>query len=472
MKNYKVYLLALCLGGLLINHARATNPIIMDQFTADPTARVFEGKIYLYPSHDDMRKARAARGGQGWFAMEDYHAFSSENLTDWTDHGVICNQTNVPWLNGRKNDDMWAPDCVFKNGTYYFYFPVGGRIGVATSDKPYGPWKVLDQPVAGASGIDPCVLMDDDGTSYLFTGGGGISVAKLKDNMIALDTPPPATNTVATNNPPGGFGRGFRGSMQRVANLPNPGRTTIEGPFAFKRNGTYYLTYPHAVTVNGRQGSEELEYAISTNAMGPYNWVGIITDTNASGCWTEHHSIVEYKGQWYLFYHDNQLSPNFDKNRSVRVDYLNFNDDGTIQKVIPTLRGVGNVDAKSEIQIDRYSAISKEGVAVSFLDPTNTFAGWKISLNGTNTWIQFDRVDFGKYDLKSVNVRSASTTGGWIEIRVDNADGPLLARVEIGKGADWKIVKAKLQSVPTGLHNLFVSQKEDNQVDLDWVSFE
>ena len=130
------------------------------------------------------------------------------------------------------------------------------------------------------------------------------------------------------------------------------------------------------------------------------------------------------------------------------------------------------VDAKSEIQIDRYSAISKEGVAVSFLEPTNTFAGWKISLNGTNTWIQFDRVDFGKYELKSVNVRSASTTGGLIEIRIDQADGPLLAQVAIGKGADWKIVQAKLQSVPTGVHNLFVIQHGNNQVDLDWVSFE
>ena len=471
MNNSKLYLLALGFGGLLINSSIATNPIIMDQFTADPTARVFEGKIYLYPSHDDMKKARAARGGQGWFAMEDYHAFSSENLVDWTDHGVICNQTNVPWLNGRKNDDMWAPDCVFKNGTYYFYFPVGGRIGVATSDKPYGPWKVLDQPVAGASGIDPCVLIDDDGTSYLFTGGGGISVAKLKDNMIELDTPPPATNTVATNNPTGRFGRGFRSNMQRI-NLPNPGRTTIEGPFAFKRNGTYYLTYPHAVSVNGQQGSEELEYAISTNAMGPYNWVGIITDTNASGCWTEHHSIVQYKDQWYLFYHDKQLSPDFDKNRSVRIDYLTFNDDGTIQKVIPTLRGVGIVDAKSKIQIDRYSAISPTGVAVSFLDVSNTFAGWKIALNGRNTWVQFDRVDFGQNALKSVNARAISATGGSVEVHLDKADGPLLARITAGAEPAWQMVHANVANAPKGLHDIVVTHDEDNEVALDWISFE
>lgn len=506
MKNRNHYLTGLTIASLfLTSQAFATNPIIMDQFTADPTARVFEGQIYLYPSHD-MKEARAARGGQGWFAMEDYHAFSSSNLMDWTDHGIICDQTNVPWLNGRKGYDMWAPDCVFKGGTYYFYFPVGGRIGVATSSEPYGPWKVLDQPVTGASGIDPCVLQDDDGTAYLFTGGGGISVAKLKDNMIALDTPPPATNTVANvNNPPGrggaevngaipgantnnlpgrggrggrggfgGFGGGFggRGSMHRIAELPNPNRTTIEGPFAFKRNGIYYLTYPHAVTVDGRQGAEELEYAISTNVFGPYKWMGIITDTNKSGCWTEHHSIVQYKGQWYLFYADKQLSPDFDKNRSVRVDYLHFNDDGTIQKVIPTLRGVGIADAKSKIQIDRYSDISPEGVTNTFINPADTFEGWKISLNGKNSWVKYDRVDFGKGGLKSVNVRSQSETGGTVEIRADKVDGPVLAKVDIGRSTDWQVVKAAVTKAPTGVHDLVVTHDGDNNVDIDWVRFE
>ncbi len=274
MNNHKLRLLTLCFAGaFLAGNSLATNPIIMDQFTADPTARVFEGRIYLYPSHDIPY--RPGRGRTNWFVMEDYHVFSSENLMDWKDHGVICNQTNVPWLR-RSNFDMWAPDCMFKSGTYYFYFPVGGRIGVATSDKPDGPWKVLAAPVTGAAGIDPCVLMDDDGSSYLFTAAGGISVGKLKDNMVELETRP-----------------------QRITNLPRPG--LIEGPFAFKRNGVYYLTYPHAVTdASGHQGAEELEYSTATNVFGPYQWRGIITDTNASGCWTEHHSIVPYQGQWYF----------------------------------------------------------------------------------------------------------------------------------------------------------------------------
>lgn len=446
MNNRKLQLLALISGSLsLASISFATNPIIMDQFTADPTARVFDGKIYLYPSHDIPYSP--GRGRTNWFIMEDYHVFSSENLMDWTDHGVICNQTNVPWLR-RYNFDMWAPDCVFKNGTYYFYFPVGGRIGVATSDKPDGPWKVLDKPVTGAGGIDPCVLQDDDGSAYLFTGGGGISMAKLKDNMVETENRP-----------------------QRVANLPRPG--LIEGPFAFKRNGIYYLTYPHAVTdASGRQGAEELEYSISTNAFGPYKWQGIITDTNQSGCWTEHHSIVQYKGQWYLFYHDKQLSPNFDKNRSVRVDYLHFNDDGTIQKVIPTLRGVGTADATSKIQIDRYSAVSNAGVSVSYLNETNTFEGWKISLNGKNTWVEYDRVDFGTTKLKSVNVRSVSATGGRIEIHLDKVDGPVLAKVKIKKGTDWITVNSKLSHVPAGQHDLVVTHNQDNDVDLDWISFQ
>jgi hypothetical protein len=440
--NYRLQLIAFGLAGLFFsnNNSFATNPLIVDQFTADPTARVFEGRIYVYPSHDIP--ASPGRGRTNWFVMEDYHVFSSENLTDWTDHGVILNQTNVPWLE-RKSFDMWAPDCVFKNGKYYFYFPAGGRIGVALADKPYGPFKPEERPIEGVRGIDPGVLIDKDGSTYLFWAGGSrVSVAKLKENMVELESP-----------------------RQTITNLPTAG--LVEGPFPFERNGIYYLTYPHV-----QSKVERLEYATSTNPMGPYKPAGVILDEAASGCWTVHQSIVEYKGQWYLFYHDKDLSPEFDKNRSIRCDKLFFNEDGTIQKVIPTLRGVGNVDAKSRIQIDRYSAISSDGVSVSFLDATNRFGGWKISLNGTNTWVQFNNVDFGKNDFHSVNVRSLSTTGGQIEIHLNKMDGPLLAKVEIGKGSDWKVFTSKLRTVPADVRDLVVVQKQNNNVDLDWISFE
>jgi len=446
MNGGNLYLMALGIGGLLlINNAFATNPLIMDQFTADPTARVFEGKMYLYPSHDIPY--RPGRGRTNWFIMEDYHVFSSANLTDWKDHGVIVSQTNVAWANPTSYS-MWAPDCVFKNGKYYFYFPAGAkgggfRIGVAVADKPYGPFKPEAKPITGVRGIDPCVLLDKDGSAYLFWAGASrISEAKLKDNLVELDSRP-----------------------QVVTNLPTTG--LIEGPFAFERNGIYYLTYPHAAT-----NTERLEYSMSTNPMGPYKPAGVFLDESADGCWTVHQSVVEYQGQWYLFYHDKDLSPDFDKNRSVRADYLNFNPDGTIQKVIPTLRGVGVADAKSTIQIDRYSAISNDGAVVSFLNETNTFEGWKITLNGMNAWVRFNRVDFGKAELKAVNVRADSASGGLVETHLDEVDGPLLAQVEIGKGSGWKVINSKLRGVPTGVHDLVVTQHGNVEVALDWIRFE
>jgi hypothetical protein len=416
----------------------------MDQFTADPTARLFEGNIYLYPSHDIL--AGPGKGRAGWFCMEDYHVFSSETLTDWKDHGVIVSQNNVDWIDPTTYS-MWAPDCVFKDGKYYFYFPAtskerGRKIGIAVSDKPYGPFKPETKPIEGVDGIDPCVFIDKDGKAYIYYSMNKILVAKLKDNMLELDSEP-----------------------QVIENLPKAG--LLEGPFVFERNGIYYLTYPHV-----QNKIERLEYSTSNSPMGPFKPAGVIMDESPSGCWTNHHSIVQYKGQWYLFYHDNNLSPKFDKNRSVRADYLSFNEDGTIKKVVPTLRGVGITNAKSKIQIDRYSAISKEGASISFLNNENRHEGWKIGLNDKNAWVQYNAVDFGNGDLKSVNVRSVSSTGGTIEIHLDKADGPLLAKVEIGKGTDWNVFNSKLGIVPSGVHDLIVTLNEKNNIEIDWISFE
>jgi len=444
MTRLKRYLLAAGVAGLFqVNTAFGTNPLIMDQFTADPTARVFDGKIYVYPSHDIP--VVPGKGRPGWFCMEDYHVFSSENLTDWKDHGVIVSQTAVDWVDPTSYS-MWAPDCVFKNGRYYFFFPAIAKagkfaIGVAIADRPTGPFKPEPGPVAGVQGIDPCVFIDHDGSAYLFYSRRQIFVAKLKDNLLELDAPP-----------------------RVVENLPAQG--LLEGPFVFERKGIYYLTYPHA-----EHKTERLEYATSEHPLGPFKPAGVILDESPSGCWTVHHSIVEYQGQWYLFYHDKDLSPDFDKNRSIRADALFFNADGTIRKVIPTLRGVGVVAAKSKIQIDRYSATSGDGEAVSFLNPANPHEGWKISLAGASSWVRFNGVGFGQRDLRTVEVRAVSAKGGAIEIRLDQPDGPVLGRVEIGAGSAWTIIHSPVQNVPPGVHDLVVTQTGNTQVELDWISF-
>jgi hypothetical protein len=445
MKLSTRHLMAATVAGLLhASGAFATNPLIMNQFTADPTARVFEGKVYVYPSHD-IKAPPEYKGRPNWFVMEDYHVFSSDNLTDWKDHGVILTQTGVEWTNPTAYA-MWAPDCVFKDGKYYFYFPAmaksgGFRIGVAVGDKPYGPFKPLANFIEGVKGIDPSVLIDKDGSAYLYYSLNKIYVAKLKPNMVEIE-----------------------GEPQVIDNLPTQG--LLEGPFVFEKKGTYYLTYPHV-----ENKLERLEYATSTSPMGPFTQKGVILDESESGCWTVHHSLVEYKGQWYLFYHDRDLSPSFDKNRAARADKLYFEADGAIRKVTPTLRGVGLVEAASEIQVDRYSAKSGEGVAISFLDEANPPAGWKTTFKAAKSWVRFNEVDFGRGGRKSIEVRAQATAGGVLEIRLDKQDGPIVGRVEVGRGTDWNIARVAAKKIPAGVHDLVVTQAGGETVAVDWVSF-
>ena len=385
MKSNRLFALLAGLG--FVVGIQAQNPIITGQFTADPTARVFEGKLYLYPSHDIPSPIERLKE---WFCMADYHVFSSENLVDWTDHGMILSQENVPWVDS-ESYSMWAPDCVYKDGKYYFYFPAspkgkkGFNVGVAIADKPYGPFKPLPEPIKGVGGIDPCVLLDTDGQAYLYWSGRGLNVAKLKDNMTELASEPVLVADVED---------GFK-----------------EGPFAFKHNGKYYLTYPWV-----KDKTECLAYAMSDNPMGPFEYKGIIMEQSPTGCWTNHHSLVEYKGQWYLFYHHNDYSPEFDKNRSVRVDSLTFNPDGTIQLVTPTLRGVGITDAGKAIQLDRYSAISQEGASIDYINQANKFDGWKVLFNRKDAWVSYNRVDFGNQEWQKVDARVLSSAGGTLGV--------------------------------------------------------
>ena len=179
MKYMKHRLLLSMLAFPLVTMAQ--NPIVRNLFAADPTARVFNNKVYVYPSHDIHAPAGQR---QDWFCMADYHVFSSDNLTDWTDHGMILSQENVPW--GKPDGySMWAPDYVYKNGKYYFYFPNapksgrGFAIGVATADSPEGPFTCEPTPIPGVSGIDPCVLIDDNGQAYIYWSGMGIRGAAL-----------------------------------------------------------------------------------------------------------------------------------------------------------------------------------------------------------------------------------------------------------------------------------------------------
>jgi len=438
------------LSGLMLcaNYLIAQNPLIMTQFTADPSARVFDGKVYLYPSHDIL--ATPGHGRVGWFCMQDYHVYSSTDLTDWTDHGVIVSQNKVPWADSTAYS-MWAPDCIERDGKYYFYFPAtvkpgngrGFAVGVAIADKPSGPFVPQPQPIADLHGIDPNVQIDNDGQAYIYWAQGNLYGAKLKANMLELASAP-----------------------VKLEGFPDKGLK--EGPYLFERKGIYYMTYPHVAD----KKTERLEYAMSNSPLGPFKYGGVIMDESASGCWTNHQSVIEFKNQWYLFYHNDDLSPNFDKNRSVRADSLFFNEDGTIRKVIPTLRGVGITNATKKIQVDRFSAKSEDGAAIEFLDTLNRFNGWETVFNKSNAWMQYNSVNFGKKTLKYTVIKARSTTGGTLFIRTKDAAGKIIAEVKIPKGSDWGIIKKPVLAAPTGVKNLVVQLKGEGNVEVDWVRFE
>ena len=450
----------------------AQNPIIRDQFSADPTARVFNNKVYVYPSHDIMPPEGQR---QDWFCMEDYHVFSSENLTDWTDHGVIITQNKVPWVRP-DSYSMWAPDCVYRNGKYYFYFPsapasgMGFGVGVAVADNPEGPFIPEPEPIKGINGIDPCVLLASDGNAYIFWGAG--RCAKLKDNMkeLADDTPKEKVKWGE---------REFE--MYGVNCLKGLPSRQAEGPFAFEYNGNYYLTYPYV-----REKTEVLGYAMSKNPMGPYEYKGLIMAEQPNGCWTNHHSIINYKGQWYLFYHHNYFSPNDDKRRSACIEKLYFNPDGTIQEVKQTLRGVGINKATEKIEIDRFSSASKD-VTEQLIDTANTFRGFEATLPQKGSWIKYSDIDFSCL-TEGYMVISAKAAGNTrLFVREKTANGKIIAKVDMtvkpetpaGTPAMFRrdmtgqllSLTAPLEYTPKGVADLVVTCEGDAGVSVDWVQF-
>lgn len=293
------------------------NPIIKHMYTADPSARVWaDGRLYIYASHD-------IDPPRGCDLMDQYHVFSTDDMVDWTDHGEILRSSQVPW--GRKDGGfMWAPDCVFRDGTYYFYFPhpsgdewnTTWKIGIATSTKPASDFTVQGYMEGLESIIDPHVFVDDDGQAYFYQGGGGKCVGgKLGANMMEIDGP-----------------------MKVMGGLVD----FHEAPWVHKKDGIYYLSYADNHDSNGKHN--RMRYATSKSPMGPWSYKGIYLEPTDS--YTNHGSIVEYKGQWYAFYHNSALSakngaPNHQQDwiRSVCYDKLFYNTDGTLKKVIQTLEG-------------------------------------------------------------------------------------------------------------------------------------
>jgi beta-xylosidase len=287
------------------------NPFITSIFTADPSAHSFDGEtVYVYASHD-MDPPR------GCDLMDKYHVFSSKDMVNWTDEGEILNSDGVGW--GRQEGGfMWAPDCVLRDGVYYFYYPHPSgtnwndtwKIGVATSNHPHKDFtdRGYIQGLGGFALIDPCVFVDDDGQAYIYIGGGArCQGAKLNADMMSLQTQP-----------------------EDMAGLYD----FHEAAWVFKRGGLYYISYS-----DNTQPENHMRYAVSESPLGPWTHKGAYMDP--VGCETTHGSVMEFKGQWYQFYHNQDISK-MGNLRSICVDKLFFDDNGDILPVKQTRDGIRN----------------------------------------------------------------------------------------------------------------------------------
>lgn len=318
-------------------------PLVSDLFTADPSAHVFNGKIYIYPSHDIEANVPQDDEG-GHFNMRDYHVYSMDAIGGKvTDHGVVLDLKDIPWA-GRQ---LWAPDAAFKNGTYYLYFPVKDkqdvfRIGVATSKSPAGPFKADPEPIPGSYSIDPAVFTDTDEQSYMYFGGiwggqlqrwhsGKYDKTLSTDLGKGHDQEPALSAKVAKMS---GDMRTFAEAPRDVQILDEHGKPLLggdhdrrffEGAWMHKFNGKYYFSYSTGDT-------HLLCYAESNSPYGPFTYKGVIMKPVEG--WTTHHSIVEFKGKWYIFYHDSELSGKTHL-RNMKVRELVRDADGAIVPIVP-----------------------------------------------------------------------------------------------------------------------------------------
>ncbi len=328
------------IGFEAINKKAISQPLVSHIYTADPSAHVFDGKIYIYPSHDIDAGIPFNDNGDH-FGMEDYHVLSMDNIeAETVDNGLALHVKDVRWAERQ----MWAPDAAHKNGKYYLYFPAKRangifQIGVAISDSPIGPFSPEPEAIEGSYSIDPAVFEDEDGKYYMYFGGiWGGQLQKYRNNQYAEENDEPSASEPALNP----IVALLSDDMMQLAEEPkvikildengkvllagDNDRRFFEASWVHKYNGKYYFSYSTGDT-------HFICYATGDTPYGPFTYQGRILNPVLG--WTSHHSICKVDEKWYLFYHDSSLSKGITHLRSIKVTEITYNEDGSIVTINP-----------------------------------------------------------------------------------------------------------------------------------------
>ena len=414
----------------------AANPIITSTYTADPSPHKWsDGKYYMYCSHDQDADV-------DW-NMVDYHVFSSTDLVTWVDNGIAFKNTDSPFSTGA----LWAPDCMYRNGQYYLYYPQNSVIGVATSTSPAGPFtnaKKLYQTANSQYSYDPMIFVDDDNQAYLLVSScmnpGGVFkpvLCKLGADMVSI-----THDTILSTT--GNF---------------------HEGPWLFKRNGTYYLTW----------GGGDCSYSTSTSLLGPYASRGVICNQwrdangNLIAAAQQHPGIACFSGQWYFA---SAWGAPDNKRRQIFMEYLYFNADGTIKVITPDMQGVVAPGLPyDKVEAENYDTMS--GVQPEACSDTNQ--GYDIGSIGNGGYAVYRNMNFGN-GAGSFQARAASAnSGGTIEIHLDSLSGILAGTCAVSGTGGWQtwVTKTCTISGASGTHSVFlkITGSSGYLLNLNWFKF-
>lgn len=427
-------------------------PIIQTKFTADPAPMVYNDTVFLYTSHDE---------DDAWgFKMVNWLLFTSTDMVNWREHGVVASLKDFKWA--RQDNGAWAPHCIERNGKFYLYCPVhGGGIGVLVSDSPYGPFKdPLGKRLIETNhlwnDIDPCAFIDDDGQAYLFWGNPDLYYVKLNDDMISIS-----------------------GDIIKVESKP---LNYQEGPWVWKKDSFYYLAYASTCCPEG------IGYAMSKSIHGPWEYKGMIMEASelTRG---NHPGIIKYKEKWYCFGHSYDLlkktTSRFYERRSVDLDEIEFNPDGTIK----TLK-YWSVEGPQQISpLNPFERVEAEMMAWGEGIKSIFETEWE----GDFEWAKGKKVEDrlfltsinnGDYVIvkganfedgaKSIEVNVSSLYGGIIEVRIDKINGPIIASIKVfpqGEGGKWKTITSPIKKVK-GIHDIyFIFKGEKDLFYFDWWKF-